>query len=118
MLEDKLVERTRKEWTALLLEADIPAGPINDMADVFADPQVRHCEMVENVEHAELGILQQVGSPISLGGAKGHSIRRAPPVLGQHTFEVLREFGYGDQDLRALVAAGVIVQAAGERSTG
>jgi crotonobetainyl-CoA:carnitine CoA-transferase CaiB-like acyl-CoA transferase len=116
MLEDKLAARTREEWTALLLQADIPAGPINDMADVFADPQVRHCELVETVEHPQLGTLRQVGSPLSLDGAKGQSIRRAPPVLGQHTFEVLREFGYGEQDLRALVAAGAIVQASNERS--
>jgi crotonobetainyl-CoA:carnitine CoA-transferase CaiB-like acyl-CoA transferase len=116
MLEEKLAARTREEWTALLLQADIPAGPINDMADVFADPQVNHCELVEAVEHPQLGTLRQVGSPLSLDGAKGRSIRRAPPVLGQHTFEVLREFGYGEQDLRALVAAGAIVQAASERS--
>lgn len=114
ILEDRLVTRTREQWTQLLLEADIPAGPINDMADVFADPQVRHCALVEQVEHAELGTLRQVGSPISLDGAKGRSIRRAPPVLGQHTFEVLREFGYGEQDLRALAAGGAIVQAGHE----
>jgi len=114
IVEAKLQSRTREEWTRVLLEADIPAGPINDLADVFADPQVRHCELVEEVEHPELGTLRQVGSPISLNGAKGHSIRRAPPVLGQHTFEVLSEFGFSEQDLRALAASRAIVQAGHE----
>jgi crotonobetainyl-CoA:carnitine CoA-transferase CaiB-like acyl-CoA transferase len=117
ILEAKLATRTREEWTQVLLQADIPAGPINDMADVFSDPQVRHCALVEEVEHPELGALRQVGSPISLDGAKGQSIRRAPPMLGQHTFEVLREFGYGEQDLRALAASGAIVQAGHEAVT-
>ena len=111
ILEAKLVTRTRAAWTQALLEADIPAGPINDMADVFSDPQVRHCELVEAIEHPELGVLRQVGSPISLDGAKGRSIRRAPPMLGQHTFEVLREAGYGEHDLHALAASGAILQA-------
>jgi crotonobetainyl-CoA:carnitine CoA-transferase CaiB-like acyl-CoA transferase len=117
ILEARLVSRTREEWTGVLLEADIPAGPINNMADVFADPQVRHCALVEEVEHPELGTLRQVGSPISLDGAKGQSIRRAPPVLGQHTFEVLREHGYGEQELLELAASRAIVQAGYEVAT-
>jgi crotonobetainyl-CoA:carnitine CoA-transferase CaiB-like acyl-CoA transferase len=72
---------------------------------------VRHCELVEEVEHPELGRLRQVGSPLCLDGAKGRSIRRAPPVLGQHTFEVLREFGWSDRDLQVFAASGAIVQA-------
>jgi len=114
ILEASLASRTREEWTQVLLEADIPAGPINDMADVFADPQVRHCRLVEEVEHPELGMLRLVGSTVSIDGATGQSIRRAPPTLGQHTFEVLREFGYGDEHLRELAASRAIVQAAEE----
>jgi len=114
ILEASLASRTREEWTQVLLEADIPAGPINDMADVFADPQVRHCRLVEEVEHPELGMLRLVGSPVSIDGATGQSIRRAPPTLGQHTFEVLREFGYDDEHLRELAASRAIVQAAEE----
>jgi len=110
IVEDRLKTRTRQEWTRVLLAADIPAGPINNMADVFADEQVLHSRLVESVEHAELGTIRQVGSPISFDRQSGASIRRAPPVLGQHTFEVLGEFGYARSDLDALARDGVIVQ--------
>lgn len=110
ILETRLRERTRREWTELFLAADIPAGPINTLADVFADEQVIHCKLVEDADHAELGRIRQVGSPITFEGRHGESIRRAPPVLGEHTFEVLRELGFADTDLRALAREGVIVQ--------
>lgn len=110
LIEAKLKERSRHEWTQRLLAADIPAGPINNLADVFADEQVVHSRLVEEVQHTQLGAIRQVGSPISFDGRLGESIRRAPPVLGEHTFEVLREFGYAQGDLQALVRAGVIAQ--------
>jgi crotonobetainyl-CoA:carnitine CoA-transferase CaiB-like acyl-CoA transferase len=110
LIEARLKERSRHEWTQRLLAADIPAGPINNLADVFADEQVLHSRLVEEVQHTELGAIRQVGSPISFDGRMGESIRRAPPVLGEHTFEVLREFGYAQGDLEALVRAGVIAQ--------
>lgn len=110
IVEERLKQRSRAEWTERLLAADIPAGPINDLADVFADEQVRHLQLVEETQHAQLGTIRQVGSPISLDGRLGGSIRRAPPVLGEHTFEVLQEYGYAKGDLEALARQGVIVQ--------
>jgi crotonobetainyl-CoA:carnitine CoA-transferase CaiB-like acyl-CoA transferase len=110
IIEAKLKERSRLEWTQRLLAADIPAGPINNLADVFADEQVLHSRLVEEVRHTQLGSLRQVGSPVTFDGRTGASIRRAPPVLGEHTFEVLREHGYAQGDLDALARSGVIVQ--------
>ena len=110
LIETKLKERTRREWTQMLLAADIPAGPINNLADVFADEQVVHLQLVEEMEHAQLGSVKQVGSPIAFDGLTGRSIRRAPPVLGEHTYEVLREQGYAQGDLDTLARNGVIVQ--------
>jgi crotonobetainyl-CoA:carnitine CoA-transferase CaiB-like acyl-CoA transferase len=110
IVEARLKERTRAEWTRLLLAADIPAGPINSLADVFADEQVMHAQLVEEVQHTELGAIRHVGSPVSFDGRLGGTVRRAPPVLGEHTFEVLREHGYAQGDLEALVRRGVIVQ--------
>ena len=110
LIEAKLRQGTRREWSDKLLAADIPAGPINTLADVFADEQVNHLGLVEDVAHAELGRIRQVGSPVVFDGQHGQSIRRAPPVLGEHTFEILEEFGYARGDLEALAAAGVIRQ--------
>jgi len=110
IVEERLRQRSRAEWTERLLAADIPAGPINNLADVFADEQVQHLQLVEEAQHAQLGSIRQVGSPISLDGRLGGSIRRAPPVLGEHTFEVLQEYGYAKGDLEALARQGVILQ--------
>ena len=110
VIEAQLRQATRRQWSDKLLAADIPAGPINTLADVFADEQVDHLGLVEEVAHADLGRIRQVGSPIVLDGRHGQSIRRAPPVLGEHTFEILEEFGYSRSDLDALASAGVIRQ--------
>lgn len=109
-IEDRLKERTRAEWSKLLLEADIPAGPINTLADVFADEQVKHLKLVERVQHAELGPVNMVGSPIVYDRRHGESIYASPPVLGQHTEEVLREFGLSDQKIAQLINAGVVAK--------
>lgn len=116
ILEARLQRKTREQWTEVLLEAGIPAGPINNLADVFADAQVMHSGLVEEVEHPELGKLRQVGSPIRMSAMNGRSIRSAPPLLGQHTCEVLREYGYGQADIDELVSRGVIVQHGGRHS--
>ncbi|MBP0624068.1 CaiB/BaiF CoA transferase family protein [Cupriavidus consociatus] len=110
LIEARLKAHTRKEWTERLLNADIPAGPIYDVADVFADEQVVHSRLVEQVRHPELGAIRQVGSPIAFDSRHGESIRRAPPLLGEHTFDVLREHGFITSDLEALAREGIILQ--------
>lgn len=110
LLEERLAQHTREHWTAALLAAGIPAGPINNIADVFADAQVRHLGLVEEVEHLELGPLRQVGSPIRMDATRNGSIYRAPPVLGQHSREVLGEYGYTPAQIDALVRDGVVGQ--------
>ncbi len=110
LLEERLAQHTREHWTAALLAAGIPAGPINNIADVFADAQVQHLGLVEEVEHLELGPLKQVGSPIRMDATRNGSIYRAPPVLGQHSREVLTEYGYTPAQIDALVRDGVVAQ--------
>ena len=111
ILEEKLTQQPRSHWTKILLDSGIPAGPINNMADVFMDPQVKHLGLVEEVTHATLGKIKQVGSPIRMDNLQGESIRRAPPVLGEHTHEILLEMGWSVSDIEGLVNRGVVVQA-------
>jgi crotonobetainyl-CoA:carnitine CoA-transferase CaiB-like acyl-CoA transferase len=92
-------------WLSLLEANDIPCGPINDYAQVFADPQVLARGMVVESDHPTLGRLRTLGSPIKMSRTPPIVHRRAP-LLGEHTAEVLREAGYSDQDIRDLMAGG------------
>ncbi len=110
IIESRLKLRTKMEWTEAMIPLGIPAGPINDLADVFNDAQVKHCRMVEEVDHPLLGPLKQVANPIKLDAFKDGCVRRPPPLLGEHTYEVLAEFGYTQDQLQQLSHDGVIAQ--------
>lgn len=107
MLQAHFLQRDRRAWLSLLEAAGIPCGPVNDLADVFADPQVRARGMVFEAPHPHAGTLPLVGSPIRLSATPVES-PRAPPLLGQHTDDVLREAGYSDDEVAALRARGAI----------
>ena len=94
-------------WLSLLEANDIPCGPINTYAQVFADPQVLAREMVVETEHPTLGHLRTLGSPIKLSATPPNVSRRAPQ-LGEHTDDVLTEAGYSGAEIAALRATGAI----------
>jgi formyl-CoA transferase len=100
-IEAITVGEPRAHWLSLFDAHEIPCGPINDYARVFADPQVIAREMVVETEHPALGRLRTLGSPIKLS-ATPPEVRRRAPQLGEHTTEVLREIGYSDADIQAL----------------
>jgi len=106
-IESITAQRPRNHWLALLEANDIPCGPINDYAQVFADPQVVAREMVVEVEHPTLGHLKTLGSPIKLSATPPDVGRRAP-LLGEHTDEVLAEAGFGENEIAALRRAGAV----------
>jgi crotonobetainyl-CoA:carnitine CoA-transferase CaiB-like acyl-CoA transferase len=86
-----LAERPRDAALEILWENDVIVGPVNDYAEVFADPQVLHNEMVVETDHAS-GPLRVTGVPVKLSATPG-AVRRPPPALGEHTAEVLAELG-------------------------
>jgi len=94
-------------WVTLLNEAGVPAGPVLDMAEVFADPQVLAREMLVELPHPEVGIFRTTGLPVKLSDTPGAVVRR-PPLHGEHTEAVLQELGYVAREIHALRAAGVI----------
>ena len=100
-LETAFGERETAEWVEVLLEAGVPCGPIHDYAQVVADPQTLAREMVVELEHPVEGTVQALGMPLKLSATPGE-IRRAAPLLGQHTEEVLREAGLGADEIAAL----------------
>ena len=84
--------RPRAAWLADLEAAKVPCGPINDLAEVFADAHVRERAMTVEMPHAIAGTVRMVASPLKLG-ATPVRYRRAPPLLGEHTETVLAELG-------------------------
>ncbi|HLL20350.1 MAG TPA: CaiB/BaiF CoA-transferase family protein [Rubrivivax sp.] len=111
LLADKLRQRTRADWLAALDSAKVPCGPINDLADVFADPQVLARGMVAQLPHPHTDALQLVASPMKLSSTPVQ-LRRPPPLLGEHTEEVLSEIGVDAEEQRRLRALAVIGSAA------
>jgi crotonobetainyl-CoA:carnitine CoA-transferase CaiB-like acyl-CoA transferase len=93
--------RPRPEVLDILAAHDVIVGPVNDYAETFDDPQVRHNGMVVDVDH-HTGPLRVTGVPVRLSGTPG-AVRYAPPGLGQHTVDVLTELGL-DEELVSRVA--------------
>jgi crotonobetainyl-CoA:carnitine CoA-transferase CaiB-like acyl-CoA transferase len=89
-LETVLKTRTKADWLARLEAVKVPCGPINNLAEVFDDPHVRGRAMVTTWRHPRRGALRLVSSPMKLSATPVQD-RIAPPLLGQHTDEVLRE---------------------------
>jgi formyl-CoA transferase len=91
-IESALGSRTTAEWVERLLAAGVPAGPIHDFAQVFADPHTRARRMVEEVDHPVAGRVRTLGFPLKMSDTPPR-VRRAPPLLGEHSAEILRELG-------------------------
>ncbi|VVN73997.1 CaiB/BaiF CoA transferase family protein [Pseudomonas fluorescens] len=120
ILESRLKTRSKREWTSLFVDAGLPAGPINTLDEVFDDPQVLHSQLTETLAHPTLGALRQVVTPVF--GATASVVSRPPPLLGEHTVEVLREAGFDAASINALLAANIVFQntddMTGAQSTG
>jgi len=107
IISDLIVTKDGEEWLKILTDAGVPCGPIYTVDKIFADPQVLHREMVKELDHPKAGKVKVTGIPIKLSDTPGE-VETAPPVLGQHTQEVLTELGYSDQDLEKLKQENVI----------
>jgi crotonobetainyl-CoA:carnitine CoA-transferase CaiB-like acyl-CoA transferase len=92
LLREELARRPRAELVAALERAGVPCSPINTVPEVFAEPQVKHRRMLRELPHPSAGTVAQVVSPLNFANAS-LAFDRAPPLLGQHTEEILRELG-------------------------
>jgi len=101
------VTRTTAEWIAALEAAQVPCGPINDLAQVFADPQVKARGMRLDLPHPQAGAVPQVANPLRFS-ATPVDYRNAPPPLGADSDAILAELGYDSDTIARLRKAGVI----------
>jgi crotonobetainyl-CoA:carnitine CoA-transferase CaiB-like acyl-CoA transferase len=108
MISERMRSRPAAEWLAAIEKAGVPCGPINDLAQVFEDPQVKHRKMEVRAPHARAGEVRMVANPMKLSATPiPHD--RPPPLLGEHTDEVLRSWLALDAArLAALREAGVL----------
>jgi crotonobetainyl-CoA:carnitine CoA-transferase CaiB-like acyl-CoA transferase len=94
------------EWVRRFNAAGVACGPVYEFDEVFEDPQVRHLGLVAEVDQPGLGRVAMLGFPYRASGFE-FRVRRPAPALGEHTAEVLREVGVSEEELAALVKAGV-----------
>jgi len=107
IIGDVICTKKADEWLKILTEAGVPCGPIYNMDKIFSDPQVLHREMVKELEHPTAGKIKVTGIPIKLSNTPGE-ILKAPPVLGQHTKEILSELGFKEIEIEKLYEEKVI----------
>jgi crotonobetainyl-CoA:carnitine CoA-transferase CaiB-like acyl-CoA transferase len=107
LLGARFKEAGSADWLSRLEAAEVPCGPLNDLAAALASPQARARGVLVDVEHPALGMVRQVAPPFALSRTPA-SVRTAPPLLGEHSAEILAELGYGSAEIEALRATGVI----------
>ena len=107
LIAARLATEATTTWLARLAAVDVPAGPINDLAAAFASPQVAARGLVVDVEHPVLGVLRQVGPPFELHATPA-GVWTPPPLLGEHTDEILDELGLAPFEVAALRDEGIV----------
>jgi crotonobetainyl-CoA:carnitine CoA-transferase CaiB-like acyl-CoA transferase len=106
-LAPEFKKRSSAEWLEALERAKVPAGPVLDVLQMQSDPQTIAREMVTETTHSKLGPVKTIGAPVKFSETPT-SVRRGAPMFGEHTREVLREYGFADPEIERMAAAGAI----------
>ena len=107
LLQEYFLTQPADYWVNALQSVNVPAGPINDLADVFSDPQILHREMLVEIPHPTLKSIKQTGLPLKFSVTPG-AFDKHPPLLGEHNEEILNSLGYSAQDIAGLTNNAVI----------
>jgi crotonobetainyl-CoA:carnitine CoA-transferase CaiB-like acyl-CoA transferase len=107
ILNEMFSRHTTEEVVAILDTAAVPCGPIHDVAEVIADPQLEDQHLVRTVPHSTLGEVQVTGMPYHFDGA-APDIRHGPPILGEHSEAILSSLGYSPGEVESLVQSGAV----------
>ena len=106
-LQQVFLTRPVADWVADLQKVSVPSGAINDLADVFADPQIEARDMLQEMDHPVAGKIKQTGIPVKFSLTPG-GLDMPPPLLGQHNREILGSMGYTEDAIDSLVKREVI----------
>ncbi|WP_018133071.1 CaiB/BaiF CoA transferase family protein [Effusibacillus pohliae] len=107
MLQAEFLRKSCKEWQELCTSAGIPAGPIYNLQQLFDDPHVAARDMKIEMSHPTAGQIRLVGSPLKLSRSRVE-IKRHPPLAGEHTREILREYGFADEQIDDWLARNIL----------
>ncbi len=110
ILNSYIRQDSTANWLARMEAAQLPAGPVNDILQMHADPQAQHREMIVEVTHETAGPVKTIGHPVKFSRTPAQ-VTQAAPRLGQHSREVLAEYGYEKNQIEAWVSSGAVVAA-------
>ena len=110
-LEARFLTDTRDAWIAKLREHDVWCAPVQTLDETLADRQVEANQMLRTMEHPRVGSIKVIGPSIRFGRTPA-DVSTPPPVLGQHTRDVLRELGYSENDTKRLISIGAVIDEA------
>jgi crotonobetainyl-CoA:carnitine CoA-transferase CaiB-like acyl-CoA transferase len=108
LLNERLLKDTTENWLKRMEEAQLPAGPVNDILQMHQDPQALAREMIVEVEHPTAGTVKSIGHPVKFSETPA-SVDSAAPLLGQHSREVLTEYGYSASRIDTLINSGAVI---------
>jgi crotonobetainyl-CoA:carnitine CoA-transferase CaiB-like acyl-CoA transferase len=106
-IEAVIKTRDRDEWYEMLTRADVCVGKVYDVEEMVQDPQINHRQMIVDAQHPVHGRVRQIGIAIKLSETPG-TIRRAAPLPGEHTDDVLKDLGFGASDIASLRERAVV----------
>lgn len=108
IIQEKLLTKPRDVWLSKLMESGFPCAPVNTMDEVFSDPQLLHRNMLVTMDHPKIGKIKQIGAPLKFSDTP-LKLELPPPMLGQHTDEVLVKLcGYSEDEVAALKKNNVV----------
>ncbi|MFC9357498.1 CaiB/BaiF CoA transferase family protein [Rhodococcus sp. NPDC057014] len=110
IIEDVLAAKSTDEWLRIVAASGVPCGPVLTVAQALDHPVTAGLDMVQETEHTTLGTMKVLGQAVNITGSEKNWLRRPPPLLGEHTREVLSEAGYDDRRIDEMLSGKQAVQ--------